>query len=350
MSDSTSSHCILVTGGAGYIGSHFIESLLRESSLPNVQCVIVDDLSTGHSEFILKLNEVAQQMGRALPVLEKVDLLEKEKLQSVFRKHQPQVVLHFAAKISVAESVAKPDYYHQNNVVGSQNLLSAMKESGCKKMVFSSTAAVYGAVSSADPLAEDAPLAPVNPYGKTKLTMEEEIRKAGKEWGLQSVIFRYFNAAGASQTCDIGEWHEPETHLIPLLIESVATGQKPLQVFGNDYPTRDGTCVRDYIHVSDLAWAHLLGLKRLIQDQVNGSENINLGTETGTSVLEMVAAATKTLHQEVKYQLSPRRPGDSATLVASNQKAQKVLGWTPKSSHIELILQSAWKWHQKHGK
>ena len=344
---SASSFCVLVTGGAGYIGSHFVEVFLRDPSFQGCSLVILDNLSTGHEAFVEELKKTAALLNRKAPILEKVDLLEKEKVLSVFKKHQPQVVLHFAAKISVAESVENPELYFENNVTGSQNLLSAMKEVACKKIVFSSTAAVYGALVSSEPILESTRVAPINPYGETKLTMENEIRNAHSEWGLQSVIFRYFNASGASVHCALGEWHEPETHLIPLLLESVmVSDQKPLQVFGNDYPTRDGTCVRDYIHVTDLGIAHVLGLKRLMAEKITQPELFNLGTEVGTTVLEIIEATPKIVGKEVKWTLCPRRAGDAPVLVASHQKAKLQLGWIPTHSNLELILQSAWNWHR----
>lgn len=336
------SRTFLITGGAGYIGSHFIEVLLADARFLHDRLVVLDNLSTGHIELLNALDP-----ARLRITFENADLLDPAALKIIFEKYRPEAVLHFAAKISVAESVEKPDLYYQNNVVGSQNLLAAMRAVNCKKIVFSSTAAVYGMVTKQEPLTEVDLLQPINPYGQNKLAMELSIREAATQWGLNSVIFRYFNASGASSTGKIGEWHEPETHLIPLLLESVVAQKAPLKVFGNDYDTRDGSCIRDYIHVSDLADAHLLGLMRLLDQQVTSSEVYNLGTENGTSVLEVIKAAEKVCAQKVKIETHPRRPGDAAMLVASSQKAKKTLGWTPRHSQIEEILRTAYEWQKK---
>jgi UDP-glucose-4-epimerase GalE len=337
----------IITGGAGYIGSHFIEAWLQTPQFQNDRIVVVDNLSTGHAEFITLLNAEDPFAKHGPRVsLETLDLLDSTALTTLFQKHIPDAVLHFAAKISVAESVEKPDLYYQNNVVGSQNLLKAMQASGCKKMVFSSTAAVYGMVTKQAPLTEDDELKPINPYGENKLAMENAIREAAKTSNLQSVIFRYFNASGASPNGKLGEWHEPETHLIPLLLDSVVSGKAPLKLFGTDYETRDGTCVRDYIHVSDLASAHLLGLTRLLNDEVSGSEVYNLGTETGTTVREVITTAEKVCQKKVQVEEHPRRAGDAAMLVASYQKAKKILQWEPTHSSIETILSTAYSWQK----
>jgi UDP-glucose-4-epimerase GalE len=339
---------ILVTGGAGYIGSHFIESWalhVRDHAFPH-RIVVLDDLSNGHFEIIQRLDAVFQSHYIAPVIFEKVDLCNLKEVHAIFEKHQPELVVHFAGKISVAESVEKPDFYHQNNVEGSENLLSAMREFQCKKMVFSSTAAVYGNEGSSSPILESASLAPLNPYGITKLKIEQSIAAASEEWGLQGVIFRYFNAAGASISGQIGEWHEPETHLIPLVIESALSAEAELKLFGKDYPTRDGTCVRDYIHVTDLAMAHILGVGRLLKGEVKDTEVYNLGTEQGTSVQEVIDAVQKIIGKKVKVREYPRRSGDAATLVASSAQAKKVLGWKPVHSEIETILRTAEVWFQ----
>ena len=339
---------IFVTGGAGYIGSHFIEAFLQDDFFSAHQVVIIDNLSTGHREIVDVLRQLAKEKGRMEPRFEKIDLLSEVELDTVFLKYQPSAVLHFAAKISVAESMHSPELYHTNNVNGSESLLRTMKKHHCKKIVFSSTAAVYGKATGVDPLSEDTPLQPINPYGETKLKIEEALQHASSlqsGWGLNTVIFRYFNACGASRSGRLGEWHEPETHLIPLLLESVLRNE-PLNVFGNDYSTRDGTCLRDYIHVEDLALAHLAGLKKLIQEKpVSNPLIYNLGSETGTSVLEVIRAAEKVTGKKVKIEVSPRRPGDAAILVASRKKAERELGWIPRHSSIEMILSTALVWH-----
>ena len=340
---------IFITGGAGYIGSHFLDNWSRvgRDYFESHQLVILDDLSGGHLETIETLN---QEMSRNyLPglILERVDLRDLEALYALFEKYLPKAVIHFAGKISVAESVANPELYLQVNVVGSENLLQAMQKFECKKIVFSSTAAVYGNVEKVTAITEDFPLHPLSPYGHSKLLIEEAIQDCAAQWGLQAVIFRYFNAAGATLSGILGEWHEPETHLIPLLIESILKRKSEFKVFGNDYPTRDGTCVRDYIHVADLAHAHILGLARLFKNEVQGVETYNLGTENGTSVLEVIEAAKKVTKKEVKSLEFDRRDGDAAYLIASSAKAKKILGWEPIHSDIETILRTAFVWHQK---
>lgn len=309
--------------------------------------MLLDDLSTGHQEFIDSIFGMANQAGFPEPVFERVSVLDASAMRSVLLRHRPAVAVHFAARISVGESVENPALYHSNNVEGSKNLLLAMKEAGCGRMIFSSTAAVYGTVADPDlasrPLSEDTPLAPVNPYGETKLKIEQEIASAGREWGLKSLVFRYFNAAGASITGRFGEWHEPETHLIPLLLRSIRSGV-PLKVYGCDYPTRDGSCIRDYIHVSDLASAHLLGLERLMKDPGFTGGTFNLGTEQGTSVLEVIRAAEKVTGKKAAFEIHPRRAGDSAVLVAGSKSAREVFGWRPVHSEITRILETAEAW------
>jgi UDP-glucose-4-epimerase GalE len=338
----------LVTGGAGYIGTHFVEAWLASPSFQNDRLVVVDNLSTGHGELIdeLAMRDSFAKFGSRVTLI-KHDLLDQVGLNEIFKEHHPDAVLHFAAKISVAESVEKPDLYFQNNVVGSQHLIAAMKTTECRKIVFSSTAAVYGMVTTREPILENAELKPINPYGDTKLAIENAIRDAGERWNLNSIILRYFNASGASPSGVIGEWHEPETHLIPLLLESVVAGKTPLKLFGTDYETRDGTCVRDYIHVSDLASAHLLALQQLLGDEFQGTEVYNLGTETGTTVREVIEAAEKVCQKKVLIEEHPRRSGDAAMLVASSKKATLELGWVPQHSKIEEILKTAYHWQQK---
>ena len=346
------SKTLLITGGAGYIGSHFIEALYvsKPDFLAGVKVVILDDLSSGSQKVVDTLSELAVAQGFVAPKLYQVDLLNAEGVSKVLSESKPDAVVHFAAKISVAESVERPDFYFENNVVGSKNLLSAMKAVGTHRMVFSSTAAVYGKVedpkTASKPLLETTTLKPINPYGKTKLMMEEEIRKAHIEWKLNSVIFRYFNAAGASLSGRIGECHEPETHLVPLLVRSVLKGDE-LKVFGTNYETRDGSCICDYIHVTDLAAAHLLGLKHLFENETL-SKVYNLGTAKGSSVLEVIDAVSVITGKKVKTRIMPDRPGDSGTLVADSTQARNELGWTPKHSTMHDILKSVIAWEGKH--
>lgn len=339
---------IFVTGGAGYIGSHFLEHWLNASKefIEPHHLVVLDNLSGGHDEIIEILNQENRKNYSPLYTLEKIDLCDLSALKLLFSRYRPKAVVHFAGKISVAESVINPQFYFKNNVEASENLLLAMQEFDCKKMVFSSTAAVYGAIDSSDPITEESALEPVNPYGDTKLRVEQAIAEASSQWGLQAIIFRYFNAAGASISGIIGEWHEPETHLIPLVLESILNPDAELKVFGNDYQTRDGSCVRDYIHVTDLAHAHILGLARLFRSEVLGSEVFNLGTQNGTTVLEVIEAVKKVTKKQLNIIQCERRAGDAPILVASPKKAQKVLGWSAAHSDIESILRTAYVWHQ----
>lgn len=345
----TTNPYIFITGGAGYIGSHFIEHwarTIREHRLPH-RVVVLDDLSNGHFQIIESLDAEFQRQYIEPILFEKVDLCDFAAVSALFQKYRPELVVHFAGKISVAESVEKPEFYYKNNVDGSENLLLAMRESGCRKIVFSSTAAVYGNYEGDSPIEETAELSPLNPYGISKLRIEQAIQAASEEWGLQGIIFRYFNAAGASVTGQIGEWHEPETHLIPLVIEKAMNPSGELKVFGRDYPTRDGTCVRDYIHVTDLAQAHILGVNRLFQNQVSGAEIFNLGTEQGTTVLEVIDSVKLVTKKVIEVREFPRRAGDAAMLVASSFHARQVLGWEPIHSKIETILRTAEVWHHR---
>lgn len=339
---------IFVTGGAGYVGSHFLEHWGRVSKeyIENHRIVVLDNLSGGHQEILDLLNQELRGEYAELIGLEKVDLCDLTALKKLFAQYRPKAVMHFAGKISVAESVSNPGLYYRNNVEGSENVIVAMQEFGCQYMVFSSTAAVYGSIDGPDPITEDCALDPVNPYGDSKLRIEEAIQEAAQNWGLKAIIFRYFNAAGAATSGLIGEWHEPETHLIPLVLENALNPESELKVFGNDYPTRDGTCVRDYIHVTDLAHAHILGLSRLLKQQTEGTEIYNLGTQSGTTVLEVIEAVKKVTKKQLKIKQCERRAGDAPVLIASSKKALKVLGWKPTHSDIENILRTAFVWHQ----
>jgi UDP-glucose 4-epimerase len=318
---------IMVAGGAGYIGSH----MCRQLSDAGHQCVVVDDLSTGH--------RAAARWG----ALEVCSLQDAAALSAVMARHRPDAVMHFAALSIVAHSARDPVGYYRNNVGGTLNLIEAMRAHGVPRLVFSSTAAVYGEPQRT-PVTEDHPLLPLNTYGASKLAAERMIADCCKAYGLRAVALRYFNAAGAEAEHGIGEAHVPETHLIPNLLRSLVAGTE-LEVFGQDYPTRDGTCIRDYIHVTDLCRAHLLALQQL--DQAPAFDAINLGTGDGYSVREIIAAAAEVTGRTPRVREAPRRSGDPAVLVASNDKARRLLGWTPAATDIRQIIDSAWRWHQK---
>lgn len=318
---------ILVTGGAGYIGSHTVKMLLKK----NYDVVIFDNLSRGHIEAVPK--NVA---------FEKVDLLDVDGMNKAIEKYDIQAVIHFAAFAYVGESVENPMMYYRNNLVGSFNLLSVLKEHEIKKFVFSSTCSIYGNPVSV-PISEIQAPAPINPYAKTKLMIENILADYDTAYGMKSVALRYFNAAGDSPDGDIGESHDPEPHLLPLIMYTALKKRQQLNVFGDDYHTPDGTCIRDYIHVDDLADAHIRALEYIVAGEK--SNIINLGTGSGNSVKEVISTAEEVTGREVPYVISPRRPGDPAVLVADNKKAREVLGWIPKHD-IRSNLQTAWNWHQ----
>lgn len=319
---------ILVTGGAGYIGSHCVLKLKEAGE----KVVVFDNLSTGHIETIEKLG-VEFVQG---------DLRNSADIEELFDRYEIDAVVHFAAFSQVGESVKEPYKYFQNNVCGSLNLLEAMVKNGCKKIVFSSTAATYGEPVYT-PIDENHPQKPINPYGETKLTVEMIMDDFDKAYGLKSVRLRYFNVAGADEAGRIGEWHEPETHLIPNVLKAALGSGKTFKLFGDDYDTKDGTCVRDYIDVNDLIDAHLLALKYL---QNGGDTNVfNLGTKTGNTVKEVFAACENVTGMKIPQETCPRREGDPATLVADNTKALMTLGWKP-SRTLEKSVQSAWAWEQ----
>jgi len=311
---------ILVTGGAGYIGSITTHHLLARG----YEVVVVDDLSRGHRDSVPKevLRVVRLQDKEALlPCLEGVD-----------------AVVHFAAYIAVGESTAKPELYFSNNVGGTLSLLDAMVKANVRKLVFSSTAAVYGNPESV-PIPENARFAPVSPYGETKAVVERILGQLDRFGGLRSVALRYFNACGAEPAAGLGELHDPETHLIPLLFRALRSG-RPINIFGNDYPTPDGTCVRDYVHVSDLAEAHVSALEHLMKG--GKSDAFNAGTGQGQTVMEVLRAVEEVSGQTVPYRMAPRRDGDAAELVADAGKLRRVLGWQPKRSALRDIVQDAW--------
>lgn len=319
---------ILVVGGAGYIGSHAVR-LLNDVGH---DVWILDNLVCGHAE--------AVPDGRLI----RADLADREGLENVLRDHAITAVMHFAAYALVGESVENPAKYYLNNVVGSINLLEAMRAVGVSRMVFSSTAATYG-VPDVSPIPETTPTHPINPYGRTKLIIERAMADYAHAYGLGYTVLRYFNACGASEDAKIGEDHAIETHIIPLLLQ-VALGQREnVTVYGCDYPTQDGTCIRDYIHVSDLADAHLRALEAIVPGQ---GATYNIGTGSGFSVLEVVEAARRVTGHPIPVVMGPRRPGDPPSLVASPDALKRELGWSPRYTDIEAIIASAWKWHFSH--
>lgn len=320
---------ILVTGGAGYIGSHTVAELLEQGK----EVVIIDNLQSGHRESILggKLYEG--------------DLRDKALLKQLFTENDIEAVIHFAASSLVGESMKVPVKYYDNNVYGTLCLLEAMDAANVRKIVFSSTAATYGEPDKV-PIEETDRTAPTSVYGETKLTMERMMAWFDQVLGIKYVSLRYFNAAGAHENGRIGEDHRPETHLIPLILQA-ALGQRPsIQVYGDDYPTPDGTCIRDYIHVSDLADAHLLAVNYLIGG--GDSEIFNLGSGQGFSVKEVIVKVREVTGREFPVVTSPRRPGDPAILVASSHKARTVLGWNPSRTKLDDLIRSAWNWHSEH--
>ncbi|MFZ5655692.1 MAG: UDP-glucose 4-epimerase GalE [Pseudomonadota bacterium] len=317
---------VLVCGGAGYVGSHACLALARAGH----EVTVLDNLFAGHREAV-----------RWGPLVE-ADILRPETLDAGFAR-RVDAVMHFCARSLVGESVTDPVAYYQNNVAGTLNLLEAMRRHGVDRLVFSSTAAVFGNPVS-DVIDEEHPKEPINPYGASKLMVERILADAAAAYGLRSVALRYFNAAGAAADEGIGESHEPETHLIPNALKAAAGAGAGLKVFGNDYPTRDGTCVRDYVHVLDLADAHLRALDWM--DREPGAHRFNLGNGNGFSVLEVIEAARRVTGHRLPYEIAPRRAGDPPVLVASSALAREKLGWTPKYDRIEPIIETAWAWHR----
>ena len=321
---------ILVCGGAGYIGSHAVHALVEKGE----QVVIVDNLQTGHRG---ALNPAAK--------FYEGDIRDAALLDKIFTENKIEAVIHFAANSLVGESMEKPLLYFNNNVYGMQVLLEAMVRHGVDKIVFSSTAATYGEPKRV-PIHEDDETCPTNTYGETKLTMEKMMKWVSRANGVRYVSLRYFNAAGALPDGSIGEDHKTETHLIPLILQ-VPTGRRDhITVFGDDYPTPDGTCLRDYIHVVDLADAHVLALEYLRKG--GASDIFNLGNGQGFSVKEMIAAAEKATGRSIKVEIGARRAGDPAQLIASSEKARTVLGWEPQFTDVEQVIGTAWKWHESH--
>jgi UDP-glucose 4-epimerase len=318
---------LLIPGGAGYIGSHMV----RYAQEHGHEVVVLDDFSTGH-EWAVKDCEILR-----------VNLLDQEKLTKLLRGRFFDGVIHFAAKSLVGESVKKPDLYYRNNVVGTLNLVNEMLSNDVNSLVFSSTAAIFGNPVT-EKIAEDHPKNPINPYGQSKLMVENMLQDICSANSFNATCLRYFNAAGAHESGEIGEAHDPETHLIPNVLKAAISNEGNLKVFGDDYLTPDGTCVRDYVHVNDLAQAHLLGLEKSIISN-NGFEAFNLGTGNGFSVIDVINATEKVVNKPLEYEVVNRRDGDPAFLVADSKKAKKELCWKPKYYDIGSIIESAYKWH-----
>lgn len=320
---------ILVTGGAGYIGSHTVRALCKAGHTP----IVLDNLSRGHVE--------------SLPT--GVEFIEMDiadpKVVDVIKTHNIEGIMHFAAHSQVGESMVNPSIYYENNVVGSYRLIESARKGGVKYFVFSSTAAVYGEPKEV-PIVETAELNPTNVYGRTKLMIEQMLNDYSRIYGMHYVALRYFNAAGADESGEIGEDHTPETHLIPIILEAASGKRDAITIFGTDYDTEDGTCVRDYIHVTDLASAHVLSMEYL----KNGGESnvFNLGTGNGFSVQSIVDTTKAVTEVDFAVKYGERRAGDPGTLIASSQKAQTVLGWKPTHSDVKQVIGDAWRWHQGH--
>jgi len=317
---------ILVTGGAGYIGSHVNKSLF----LKGYETLVVDNLIYGHREFV-KWGEFVC-----------ADLANIDQLRLVFNTYPIDAVIHFAAFAYVGESVLDPQKYYRNNVANTLNLLSVMLEFGVRLIVFSSTCATYG-LPEEIPITEDHPQLPINPYGRSKLMIENILNDYAGAYGFSYAALRYFNAAGADPEAEIGEWHEPETHLIPLVLDAASDRREKIQIYGTDYDTPDGTCIRDYIHVTDLAEAHILSLDYLLGG--GQSAVFNLGNGNGFSVKEVIKSAERLTGKVIRVDESTRRAGDPPVLVGSSQRIKDFLGWRPAYADLDLIIDTAWRWH-----
>ncbi|RMF36970.1 MAG: UDP-glucose 4-epimerase GalE [Planctomycetota bacterium] len=319
---------ILVIGGAGYVGSHTVRLLARSGH----DVWVYDNLSRGHPQSVKEAELICGELS------------DREHLKRVFQQHEIEAVMHFAAFALVGESVAQPAMYYQNNVTATLELLEAMRESGVWRIVFSSTTATYGQPDKI-PIAETTPQLPINPYGFTKLVIEHALTDYARAYGFGVASLRYFNAAGASPDGDIGEDHDPETHLIPIVLQTALGQRARIGIFGDDYPTPDGTCIRDYVHVDDLADAHLRALSHL---RPGTNLQLNLGTGRGHSVLEVIQACRRVTGHPIPTQVEARRPGDPAELVADSSLARRVLHWQPRYMDIEEIVATAWNWHRRH--
>lgn len=319
---------ILVVGGAGYIGSYMCKYLSAKKYCP----IVLDNLSCGR-----------QQAVKWGPFFEG-NLDDNNLLEHIFSEYHISAVMHFAAFASVSESVTDPGKYYRNNVAATVVLLEAMIRHKINNFIFSSTCATYG-MPNEIPITEEAVQSPINPYGRSKLMVEEILNDFRGAYGLESVCLRYFNAAGADPDTEVGEDHKPETHLIPLVFQTALGQREKIEIFGNDYPTRDGTCIRDYIHIVDLAQAHLLALEKLFNDKIGG--NYNLGNGEGYSVKEVIELAREITGRSIPEVISERRAGDPAILVGSSEKAKDILGWKPKYTDLLTILETAWKWHKR---
>jgi len=320
---------VLVVGGAGYIGSHTVKELVRAGR----ELIVYDDLRKGHREAI---GDVAFVAG---------DLHDSQTLKEAILEYGVDGVIHFAAFIEVGESMTDPQKYYRNNVTGALNLLGVMRETGVKRLIFSSSAAVYGEPEQI-PILEDAALRPTSVYGRTKMIVELALGDYAMAYGLRYVALRYFNVAGADASGDIGEDHDPETHLIPLIIKTLMGQRAKFSLFGTDYPTRDGTCIRDYVHVTDLARAHVLALEWLEQNDQSGV--YNLGNGNGFSNREIIETVERITGKKLNMVEESRRPGDPAALVAGCQKIKDELGWMPESDSLDTIIETAWRWHTAH--
>lgn len=319
---------ILIVGGAGYIGSH-VNKVLNERGY---ETIILDNLSYGHEESV--------KWG----TLCKCDLANINEVDDIFTKYDINAVMHFSSFIDVGESVRNPEKYYNNNVVNTMNLLNVMLKHDVKKFIFSSTCATYG-IPQKIPLTENHPQNPINPYGWTKLMVERILKDYDTAYGLKSIILRYFNASGADESGIIGEWHNPETHLIPLILDAAMGKREDIKIFGTDYDTPDGTCIRDYIHVTDLADAHILSLEYLNKN--NQSNQFNLGNGQGFSVREVIESVKRVTGRNFNVTQTQRREGDPAILIGSSKKAKDTLGWDPQYVNIDKIIETAWNWHQK---
>lgn len=321
---------ILVTGGAGYIGSHVVKALAETG---DHEILVIDNLQKGHGDAVQSTN------------LLQIDLADQAGLEEIFINHQIDGVIHLAADSLVGESMENPAKYYYNNVVNGYNLLEAMRKYNTKYIVFSSTAAVYGEPDEV-PITEDHPTSPTNVYGRTKLHFEEMLQDYDQAYGIKYISLRYFNASGADLSGEIGEDHHPETHLIPIVFQKALGQRDRLAIFGTDYPTSDGTCVRDYIHVNDLADAHILAIEALAKGRC--STIYNLGNGKGYSVREVINVASKVVGQEIPATEEERRSGDPAVLIASSERIMEELNWQPKYPDLETIIATAWKWHQSY--